>query len=80
LKEYEYELEVLDALLSQNRWRRGRRGKWYDRRALILTTHFPKDDIEIATRAMAGVVDALLDDDTHISEPSHDISKAEADL
>lgn len=67
LKEYEYELDVLDALLAQKRWRRGRRGRWYDRRALILTTHFPKDDVDIAKRAMQGVVDALLDDDTHIS-------------
>jgi Fanconi-associated nuclease 1 len=57
----------LEALLAQKRWRRGRRGRWYDRRALILTTHFPKDDLDIAKRAMQGVVEALLDNDTHIS-------------
>jgi len=74
LKEHQYELEVLEALLAQKRWRRGRRGRWYDRRALILTTHFPKDDIEITRRAMRGVVEALLDDDTHISKCLNDDS------
>lgn len=68
LKEHEYELEVLEALLSQIRWRRGRRGRWYDRRALILMTHYPKHDLDIAERARQGVIDALCDDDTHIGE------------
>ena len=68
LKEHEYELEVLEALLAQRRWRRGRRGRWYDRRALILMTHFPKDDVDVSKRAMHGVVEALFDDDTHISK------------
>lgn len=31
-------------------------------------TYFPKDDMEVASQAMQGVIDALLDDDTHISQ------------
>lgn len=65
LKEYEEEEKVLDALLAQKRWRRGRRGGWYERRALILTYHYDKDDEVIARRAMEGIKEALLDDDTH---------------
>jgi len=80
LKEHEYELEVLEALLAQKRWRRGRRGRWYDRRALILMTHFPKDDLDIAKRAMQGVVEALLDNDTHISRCLTDVLKPGADF
>ncbi|CDO73570.1 hypothetical protein BN946_scf185014.g40 [Trametes cinnabarina] len=39
LREYDRELQVLDALLAQTRWRRGRRGRWHDRRALLLMNH-----------------------------------------
>src|SRR5260221_12102798 len=39
LKEYDGELDVLEALLNQRRWRRGRRGKWYDRRAPLFTRY-----------------------------------------
>ncbi|KAH9901518.1 VRR-NUC domain-containing protein [Cubamyces lactineus] len=39
LHEYERELELLDALLAQTRWRRGRRGRWHERRALLLMKH-----------------------------------------
>ncbi|KAI0333539.1 hypothetical protein GY45DRAFT_1344002 [Cubamyces sp. BRFM 1775] len=39
LHEYERELDLLDALLAQTRWRRGRRGRWHERRALLLMTH-----------------------------------------
>lgn len=66
LKEHEAELEVLDSLLAQRRWRRGRRGMWHNRRALIYMTHFPRDDMGIAELARQGVIDALCDDDTHI--------------
>jgi len=79
LKEHEYELEVLDALLAQKRWRRGRRGRWYDRRALILMTYFPRDDLGIARRAMRGVEEALLDDDTHIGYYFADLAWVGAD-
>ncbi|EGN95749.1 hypothetical protein SERLA73DRAFT_76815 [Serpula lacrymans var. lacrymans S7.3] len=65
LKDHRYELQILEELLGQKRWRRGRRGKWHDRRALILMTHFPKDEAT-ALRALDAVVEALEDTDTHI--------------
>src|SRR5579863_6103082 len=58
LKEYDRELEVLEALLNQRRWRRGRRGKWYERRALILTRYCDKSS-ETLMRAMRGLLDSL---------------------
>ncbi|TFY60075.1 hypothetical protein EVJ58_g5377 [Rhodofomes roseus] len=60
LGEHEYELEVLEALLAQRRWRRGRRGRWYERRALLLMK-FQRYEV-----AKAAVIEALEDDDTHI--------------
>lgn len=75
LKEYQYELEVLEALLAQRRWRRGRRGRWYDRRALILMTHFPQDE-ETSLRAMEAVIEALNDDDTHIGKTFPELRSA----
>ncbi|GBE81686.1 hypothetical protein SCP_0400570 [Sparassis crispa] len=65
LKEHQRELDVLEELLAQRRWRRGRRGRWYDRRALILMTHCPRDE-GTHERAMQAVTEALLDEDTHI--------------
>ncbi|KAI0062194.1 hypothetical protein BV25DRAFT_1916125 [Artomyces pyxidatus] len=65
LKEYDRELEVLEELIKQRRWHRGRRGQLYDRRALILMHHFPKDD-DKAARALQGVKEALNDRDTHL--------------
>ena len=67
LGEHERELEVLEALLAQKRWRRGQRGRWYERRALILSTHFPKDE-ETTERAFDAVMEALMDPDTHIGK------------
>lgn len=57
----------MEALLAQKRWRRGKRGRWYERRALILSTHFPKDE-ETTERALNAVIEALLDPDTHIGK------------
>lgn len=65
LGEYQRELEVLEALLAQRRWHRGRRGGWHERRALILSTHFPKSR-DTAERALTAVIDALEDPDTHL--------------
>ncbi|TFK54629.1 hypothetical protein OE88DRAFT_1653035 [Heliocybe sulcata] len=65
LHEYEAELGVLEELLAQRRWRRGKRGQWHERRALILMTHFPKDR-ETSERAMDAVIEALEDCDTHL--------------
>jgi fanconi-associated nuclease 1 len=74
LKEHAYELEVLEALLSQRRWRRGRRGEWYDRRALILTNHVRRWE-----EARQGLRQGLEDGDTHISKlyPSSHVCECE---
>ncbi|KAG2138284.1 hypothetical protein DEU56DRAFT_871302 [Suillus clintonianus] len=61
LGEYEYELRVLESLLAQKRWRRGRRGRWHERRALILEKYAARND-----DALDACVEALKDDDTHI--------------
>jgi Fanconi-associated nuclease 1 len=67
LKEYQYELKVLETLLSQRRWKRGSRGAWYDRRALLLMTHLRGGE-QRAQEALDAVVEGLQDDDTHISK------------
>jgi fanconi-associated nuclease 1 len=67
VKEYDRELEVLEDLLNQRRWRRGRRGKWYDRRALVLTRYCDKSP-ETLRRAVRGLLDSLNDRDTHLGE------------
>jgi hypothetical protein len=67
LKEYATELEVLDALLSQHRWRCGKRGAWYDRKACILMTHCGKNKATLE-KALEVVIEGLKDDDTHISQ------------
>lgn len=65
LGEYQRELEVLESLLAQRRWHRGRRGGWHERRALILSAHSPKSR-ETARHALTAVIDALEDPDTHL--------------
>ncbi|KAI0707651.1 VRR-NUC domain-containing protein [Earliella scabrosa] len=65
LKEYHQEVKVLEALLGQRRWRRGRRGRWYERRALVLMHHL-KHEPGRMQEAMAVVVNALTDTDTHM--------------
>jgi len=70
LKEYTFELEVLEKLLSQRWWRKGRRGRWHERRALILMAYCGKGEA-VMKKAMEAVLDGLEDDDTHISQTSH---------
>ncbi|KAH7909857.1 VRR-NUC domain-containing protein, partial [Hygrophoropsis aurantiaca] len=65
LHEYAREVEILETLLSQTRWRRGRRGKWHERRLVILMSHFPQDNIT-RQRALDCVIQAIHDPDTHI--------------
>ena len=67
LWEHQRELEVLTMLLDQKRWRRARRGRWYERAALVLMHHL-KDEDDSLERAMEVVVAALKDSDTHIGE------------
>ena len=42
IKEFHNEIDVLKALLEQKLWRRGKRGEWYNRWALILTFHMAR--------------------------------------
>ncbi|KAG9318761.1 hypothetical protein JVU11DRAFT_860 [Chiua virens] len=59
------ELEVLEALLAQKRWKRGQRGRWYERRAVILSNYFPEDNVTLK-RTWDAVIDGLEDSDTHL--------------
>lgn len=68
LKKHNKELEVYEALLAQTRWRRARRGGWYDRRALLLTFHRAGNGTkgeDLDNRALEGIKHALMDDDTN---------------
>lgn len=47
LKDFSMELKIRTALLRQTRWRRGRRGSWYDRMALIHMTHMGGGDANL---------------------------------
>lgn len=62
LGEHAYELEVIEDLLAQVRWRRGRRGAWHDRRVLLLTRYL--NDHE---RAKNAAEEGLEDVFTHSS-------------
>ncbi len=71
LKEYELEVETLDALLEQRFWCRGKRAKWYTRRAVVLqhlaaAEKDPEKKRDIQWRSLEGIKTALLDDDTGI--------------
>ncbi|CAK9784633.1 hypothetical protein CC85DRAFT_325949 [Cutaneotrichosporon oleaginosum] len=69
LHEYDLECEVLRALLRQRRWRRGKRGAWYDRLALVLMTHYKASEaqkLEKMEEATQVCIDGLLDPDTHL--------------
>ncbi|KAI3621492.1 coiled-coil domain-containing protein mtmr15 [Moniliophthora roreri] len=72
LKRYEEEFALLQKLLSQKYWRRGKRGEWYQRRALIQETYLSKrggkktKDKVVLTEAWEGLMEALEDDDTHL--------------
>ena len=76
LQAYEAEAEALEALLGQKRWRRGKRGRWYERRAVLQTRYLcytegpggEKKDFPVLQQAMEGVKEALQDEDTGLSE------------
>ncbi|SPC64229.1 uncharacterized protein UHOD_05120 [Ustilago sp. UG-2017b] len=61
----EREKEVLQALLDQKLFRRGRRGDWYDRLALI-TALYSDDQRKGKREALAISVKAMQDPDTHL--------------
>ena len=64
LGEHEYELEVIEYLLTQVRWRRGRRGAWHDRRVLLLTRYLKDPE-----RAKNAAEEGLTDHFTHSGAP-----------
>ncbi|KAI0314652.1 VRR-NUC domain-containing protein [Amylostereum chailletii] len=74
LKDYAKSLEYTQALLSQYRWRRSRRGLWHETRALILMNHAgPKkgpgtkvSDVNALENARKAVIEGLMDSDTHL--------------
>ncbi|KAL5489948.1 hypothetical protein ACEPAI_4780 [Sanghuangporus weigelae] len=81
LKEFDREIALLQELLAQRRWRRGKRGAWYDRWALVLMHHVvctkcevdgeqvplsKEEQKKVLQKAMKVVIEGLHDDDTHI--------------
>lgn len=71
LKEYEQELEILDFMLSQKFWRRGKRADWYRRKAIIYGHLIRQADTkdkkwELQRLSMLGLRAALLDEDVGI--------------
>ncbi|TDL24690.1 hypothetical protein BD410DRAFT_826694 [Rickenella mellea] len=44
IQDFKAEVRVLEELLLQRRWRRGKRGLWYERCALVLMFHLVKKD------------------------------------
>ncbi|KAJ8085107.1 hypothetical protein PM082_003891 [Marasmius tenuissimus] len=71
LKEYNEEFRLLQKLLNQKFWRRGKRADWYIRRALIMDCYLSKivpkkPDRDILRRALKGIEEALEDTDTHL--------------
>jgi len=65
LKQYEREKEVLNALLKQRVFCRGKRGDWYERLALILGNYSP-DKNKGKRDSLAKACEGLEDPDTHL--------------
>ena len=65
LKQHRFELEVLENLLAQPLWLRGKRGKWHNRRVLILMRYCAKEG-HAMRKALDAAVEALEDSDTHL--------------
>ncbi|CDZ97246.1 Uncharacterized conserved protein [Phaffia rhodozyma] len=67
LHDYDTECRVLKALLDQKVWRRGKRGAWYERLALVLMTHYKGDqELDKKEQALDVCLDGLEDEDTHL--------------
>lgn len=63
LKEWHTEFTILEELLQQTHWRKGKRAAWYERRALILERYIEPHDFEGVKN---GILQALADDYTGI--------------
>ncbi|KAF9495876.1 hypothetical protein BDN71DRAFT_1447067 [Pleurotus eryngii] len=69
LKDYKLEYRIIEELLKQKVWLRGKRAKWYERRAILISRYMWDifDDIakeDGLSRTREGVVEALNDEDT----------------
>jgi Fanconi-associated nuclease 1 len=64
LHEWYTELGILEELLQQVYWLKGKQASWYERRALILGRYIEPYDIENARK---GIIQALADEHTGIS-------------
>lgn len=58
---------MLEALLNQKAWRRGRRGRWYDRRAQLCIAAGKKDE-KLLKESLQGIAEALTDPNTGIGK------------
>jgi fanconi-associated nuclease 1 len=74
LGQYPYSVKLLRALLAQKHFRRGKRGGWYDRLALVLMNHSPGQDPseeekrKWRTEALKVCREGVEDGWTHLSE------------
>ncbi|GAA96728.1 uncharacterized protein L969DRAFT_20070 [Mixia osmundae IAM 14324] len=66
LKEYQLEVECLQALLAQKCFRRGKRGAWYERLALVIMNHLDDDKDRRRKQALKICLRGLEDPFTHI--------------
>lgn len=69
LKDYKLEYRIIEELLKQKVWLRGKRAKWYERRAILISRYMWDIFDEITkedglSRTREGVVEALNDEDT----------------
>lgn len=67
-RQFHREKEVLEQLLQQMHFRRGKRGAWYDRLALILMTHFEENKKQRRREALDVCIRGLEDSFTHLSK------------
>ncbi|KAI8082641.1 uncharacterized protein B0P05DRAFT_468140 [Gilbertella persicaria] len=72
LKEYELEALVLQKLLDQHMYRLGKRGKWYERLALVQANYLHKDQVRLQKKKALGTcIDAIHDPRVHQSKSDY---------
>lgn len=69
LHEYELEALILQKLINQRCYRLGKRGKWYDRLALVQSKYLNKDQVRVQKKlALKTCIDAIHDPRVHQSK------------
>lgn len=69
MHEYDLEVLILQKLLNQNLYRLGKRGKWYDRMALVQTLHIKSDPPRLQKKvALQTCINAIHDSRVHQSK------------